>query len=44
MYTKVKQPNQKLKYVNNIKYDAKSYQIKMTIVNWIDVWLKGLKY
>ena len=43
MYNKVKRPEQKLKQVNTIKYDAKLYQVKTTIVNFTYLGLKGLK-
>ena len=32
-----------MKYLNTIQYDNKLYQVKTTIVNCTDVWIKGLK-
>ena len=28
---------------NTIEYDIKLYQVKMTVVNCTDIWIKGLK-
>ena len=43
MYSDVKQPVRKLKWINTIEYDVKLYQVKKTIVNGIDLGLKLLK-
>ena len=43
MYAKVDIHKRKLTQINTIKYDVKSYEVKMTILNFTYVQLKGLK-
>ena len=43
IYAKVERPKRKLTKINTIEYVIKTYQVKITKVNFTDVWLKGLK-
>ena len=44
MYSQVETPEQEMLLVNTIDYDMKLFQIKTTVVIFMYVWIKGLKF